>query len=692
MVAAASVSPGAFQLLGATPLVGRTFTDEEDHRSARVVVLSFGLWRTRYGSDPAVIGRSIEIDREPYQIIGVMRSDFEPAFIRSEMWLPLGIYEGNVPLPNATFIQTIGRVRAGVREGEASAELNEIMRQLAGEYPKSLGGWTAFAMNLRRAQFNDQRQAVQVLLIAGFVLAVIACANIANLTLSEVMRRRSEATLRTILGATRADLLVTTLVESVLIAILGTGFGLVISRAALLVLLPPGQADSFVPHGIQFDGRVTMFTLLLAFATSLAAHLWPVIRFSGKNLPVDLAEASHRTIGSKRGGRARHLLLATQTALSLVLLVSGGLLLSAFLRLATNSPGYDPGNVLMLRLRFVESAYPTVSARATFMQSMLDRIEQVPGVVAAGTVNSPLTVGNHYVTLVQIEGKPAPDGQPYTVEFRRVSPGYFKALRIRQQRGRSFSPTDGSDAPSVAVINRAFAERFWPGEDAVSKRIQRNGANSLTTVVGIVDDVRDYDLNVAPQPTMYLPFAQNNAAVAPAAIAVRTTGDPLRSAAAVRAAIYAVDPREPVDRVVPLVDFLAETIGPQGFRSTLVLAFAILGLTLTSIGTYGITTRSVQERTDEFGIRVALGATRHEIWRIAMSQSLKPVGIGLMLGVGLSVVAVVLLSRVLTGMFVTALIVWVPILTVIIVALVAAGWPAYAATNLNPLQAIHSRN
>jgi ABC-type antimicrobial peptide transport system permease subunit len=210
----------------------------------------------KYAADPAVIGRTIQIDREPYQIIGVMRKDFEPAFIRSEMWLPLGIYEDNLPLPNATYIQTIGRLRPGIRESEASSEVDHMMGQLAGEYPKSLSGWTAFAMNFRRAQFNEQRNAVQVLLIAGFVLAVIACANVANLTLTEVLRRRSEAALRTILGATRKDLIITTFMESVFVAIAGSALGFAVSRAALVLLLPLSQADSLVPESVRFDGRV----------------------------------------------------------------------------------------------------------------------------------------------------------------------------------------------------------------------------------------------------------------------------------------------------------------------------------------------------------------------------------------------------------------------------------------------------
>jgi predicted permease len=467
---------------------------------------------------------------------------------------------------------------------------------------------------------------------------------------------------------------------------------LLISRSAVVALLSLNAAQNALTDSVRFDIRVVLVTLVLAFLTSITAHLWPVLRFFGKNLAQEVADAGHRTAGSHRGRRARHALLVTQTALSFVLIVCGGLLLSAFVRLSTIRPGYDAANVLMLRLRFVESAYPTVPARTGFIENVIERIQQIPGVVVAGTVNNPLTVGNHFVTLVRLEDKPTPDGQPRTVEFRRVSPGYFNALQIRQVSGRPFSDSDGNEAPQVAIINRSFADRFWTGENVLGKRIQRNGGtNTWSTVVGVVDDVRDYDLNAPPQPTIYIPFAQNNAANAPAAIAIRTTGDPLSFAAAIRQAIHGIDPLQAVDRMTPLDRFMAESIGPQAFRSALVLAFAMLGLVLTSIGIYGITARSVQERTDEFGIRVALGATRREIWRIAVLQSLNPVGIGMLVGAVLSAGAVEFMTRVLPGTTVTNSVISVP-LVVPIVALVAAGWPAYAAANLKPLQALQSKN
>lgn len=684
----AAVSAGALELFGGTPVLGRMFTEDEATSDARVAVLSQGLWQRRFGSDPQVIGKTLQIDREPFEIIGVMPATFRPGYVDSELWTPLSITEANLG-GIATFIQTFARLRPGVTVSQLHPELEQAMERVAAESPSTHAGWTPLVTTLRDSQFGRQRPALLVLLAAVIMLAIIACANLSNLTLAHVIARRSDFALRAAVGGRAADIIRLQVIESLLLAAAGVVSGVLLGRWTLPALIALDPTTARTLQDVRVDMRLQ--AAIAAFATTMAIvsallPLWRVLR--GNNLMI-ISGGGRRAVGSRSDQRVRHILVGLQTAMAVVLLICGALLLSGFTRASRIDPGFDPRHILGAQMRISAVAYPNERARAALIANVIDRIRAIPGVVDAGATLNPFIPNFFFQTTVQIDGKPTPDGQPHTVQFRRATPRYFKTLGIRLRRGRWFSDADSTDQPNVVIISQSFADRFWPGEDAIGQTLKRG--TRAVTVVGIVDDVRDVSINKPPGPTIYVAYSQNNVALTPVSLVVRTSGDPIAFTSAARSAVLSVDPLQPIDHVTTVEQFLADSLGPQKFRSALLLVLALIGAAIAAVGIYGVTSRAVHERTQELGVRLALGATQASVVSTVVWQTLRSVVAGLIAGVALASIAALALLRALPDL--SGRDAWLAAPSVIVLAataILAAAIPASHAASLDPVIALRS--
>ncbi len=685
-VTAAQVSAGALPLLGGAPLIGRTFSEDEDRAGARLVVLGWGLWQRRFGGQATVIGRTIQLDREPFEIIGVMPRGFEPAYVPSELWTPLGVHAGNMPQPAATYLQTVARLRPMATVQQLDAEVRTAMDELVRQNPAPLRGWSAGVLSLREFQFGTRTPALLILLGAALVLSLIACANLANVTLAEVTGRRTEFALRAALGAGRADAVRSQVVEALLLAAAGGGLGLGLASLSLPLLLSLDPQIATVLAGADLDWRVQLGTVLLAVAVSLASALWPLLRAWRGDIASQVADGNPRTAGSRRDLRATRWLVGAEVALTLVLMVCGVLLLNVFNRVSTVDPGFDAEGLTGGQIRLAPAQTMSVAARAAQVDRIVERVAAIPGVTGAAVTLNRFIPGFAIITMVEIEGRPSPDGQPHSVQLRRVSPGYFRTMRIGEQRGRTFSSQDGTDAPPVAVVSQSFADRFWPGDDPIGRGVRR--ANTTLTVIGVVDDVRDVSLGQAAAPTFYVAYAQNNNQTAPIGLVVRSSLSVPALAPAIRAAVFSVDPAQPVDQIIPVAQFLADSAGPERFRSVLLLMLSGLALLLAVVGIYGVTARAAAERQREMGVRLALGASPSQVWQAMVGQSMLPVGAGLAVGAAGATAAALSLAAWLPGTEGGGVLGAAAAVILALAAVIAAAIPAQRVAGLDPTTAL----
>ena len=695
MVKGAMVTAGLFDMMGETPQLGRHFTPAEDQPGSGVAIISHGLWQRRFGGDPRVLGRRLLVDAEPHVVVGVMRPGFPPPFLDAEVFTPFGITEAFALKPESgpsTYVVTFASLRDGATVRQASDEVGAMIARLAKELPRTHTGWGGGAWTVREWQYGEMRLATLVLMGAtGFVL-LIACANIANLTLAQVLGRRTELSLRLALGASRRDLLRLQTVESLLVSGAGALGGLMLAHAAVPALLAMNPDASRSLGDVAIDWRVQLFTVLLGGTTALLAGILPAFRALRADTAPAIGEGSRRTAGSRSEGRVRRALVVIETALSLALLVAGGVLIRSLDRAASVHPGFTADHVLTAQLRLPASVYTTSERRSQTVQQVLERVRSVPGVVAASSTQNLFLPGFAFQTMFEVEGKPTADGQMHTSQFRRVSPDYFRTMRIREVAGRTFSDADVLSAPPVAVVSRLLAEQHWPGETPVGRRILRGGPQGRwVTVIGVVDDVSDVGLGQAPEGTLYLPYAQTNNAAAPISLVIRTTPDPLTVVGGVRAAVFSVDPELPIHRVGTLESFLAESLAPQRFRTTVLTILASLGLVLSAVGVYGVTARGVAERTREFGVRIALGSEPHRVMRLVLLQALSSVGAGAAVGICGGVWLSLGLARVLADVASPDAATGAAAAGVLVgTAALAAALPASRLLRLDPVEALRA--
>ncbi len=681
VVSTAPVSAEMLRLSTETPMLGRIFTDEEETRKDPLIVLSHGAWQRRFGGELNVVGRKVQLDGDPYIVIGVMPSRFPPTFLNAELWTPLGITKSAAD-DARTNIVTIAQIADGVTFEQANAEVGELIRGIAKELPRTHQGWTGGIIRFRDWQYGTFRAPLNVLFCGVLVLLLIASCNIASLTLAHVTSRSGELSLRRAIGATRWSVARLVLLEIALINAIGAALAIGAGAWLLPVLLAIAPATTDALGAVRMDWRVALFAAACAVVSSFVAGLVPALNASDTAPAVNTS--APRSTGSRDRQRWRSMLLVAQTALSVALLVSGGLLVRAYIRTSHLDVGYDPSRLLTAQLQLPPSRYANGPERVAAMERIFDRIAAIPGVTHSGATMNRFTPGFAYLSLVDIENAPTADGSGHTVQFRRVSADYFVTLRIRVRRGRVFDRGDSLSTPAAAVISQSFADRYWPGVDPIGRRLKRGSA--WMTVVGVVDDVKDVDLLQAPEPTLYAAWTQTANVAFPMGLVLRTTGEPEALATPLRAAIASVDPLLALDRIQSVDTFLAASLAPQTFRTTLMLGLAMVGLLLGAVGIAGVTARTIAERMPEFGVRLALGCAGTDLWRDVVLHQLRTVLAGAALGVGLALVASRLLASILpeTALFDPA-VVASAVGLLAVTAVVAAAIPASRVLRLNPL-------
>ena len=647
VVQAAAVTPGLLEMLDARAQAGRTFTAEEESPGHRVAIVTDGYWRRVLGGGAAV-GTPLVIDGEPHTIVGVLRRHQPPAWIRAEILTPLAPDATPVGRNPGRSVLTLAQLAPGASVEAASAEARELSRQLAAEFPRTHAGWTAGVQTARQWQYGAIRLPLLILFGATAAVVLIACANLASLAAGQAAARAAELSLRIALGATRADVLRLQAAELLIIAFAGLGPGLGLAALALppLLSIDPAAARALGPVGI--DWRVLAFTSAAAVLTALVAAAVPTVQVL-RGRPAAFAEG-RRVAGSVESRRLRRVLVGGEVALCLALLMGGAVLVRGLAAISRTDPGFEPSGVLTAQLRLPERSYGTPDARAAFVTRLLQNVRAIPGVTAASTTMNQFVPGFTYQMLFHVEHRPTPDGQPHTTLFRRISPDYFRTMRIPEIAGRTFTDADSAGSPAVAVISRQFAEQLFQGEDPIGRVLRRTPPDAPPiTIVGVVGDVRDVSLTQAPEPTLYLAWSQNNNTVVPVSLVVRTEMDPVALVPAVRGAVAAIDPSLPLRNAQPLEAFMGESVAPERFRTTVLGIIAGLGLTLAALGIYAVTYRGVVERTHEFAVRMALGAGRARVVRLMLGDALRDVALGIVAGVGAGLGLTAVLQRLIAN-------------------------------------------
>jgi predicted permease len=683
-VPAARVSPGFLAMFGGTPAFGRVWTADEDLAGARVCVLSYGLWQRMFGGDPAIIGRTINIDRQAHEVIGVLQESFRPSSVKSDLWTPLVLHMESLPSPKSTFIAGFARVAPRSTAAQLDADVASVMHDLTIESPSTHTGETAGIDSLRRREFGDQRTAAAILAAAVVALALIALANLANVRLARVIAERGDTALRLALGASRWDLLRTTVIEGIVIAAAGGGLGVALAFATMPMLRAIDPRSSAAIGDVPIDWRVMLAAWSIAAVVAIVSGVIPVWRESKRDLAAGMQAAGRRATGGAHEARLRRLLVAAEAALAILLLASSAVFAAALNRTAHRAVGFDPANMLAGQIRMPETVYPTIEARGAFARAVLERVRAVPGVVDAATTLNPFSPNGGYVTGVEIEGHPSPTGTPLTSGFRRVSDGYFATMKVAIKEGRAIGEEDRFDTMPVTVVSETFARRYWPGEDAMGRRLIRG--KTAYTVVGVAGDVEDEGAGQSSASIFYIPFSQNSAALTGATLIVRTGGRPDTIAAGVRAAVLSVDPNQPIEKMTTYETFFSDSLGPDRFRGTLLGVLATLGLLLTAVGIYGVTSCMVEERTREMGVRLVMGASPRQLWTLVVGGAVLTVAIGSVAGLASATLAATAIGKLLPALTAAAQptvsdlwAAWPACFCLAAAAFIAAGIPARRA-------------
>jgi putative ABC transport system permease protein len=691
------VSADYFDVMGAKALLGRTFRPGEDAPGAApVLVLSYGFWKNQLGGDSAIVGRTFEMNDRIHTVVGVLPPVPQyPA--ESDLYLPMSACpfrasERTIQNRSARMLQLFGRLRPGVALEQAQTELETVAAQVHATYPEAYSKTQGFGISVASLQDELTRRARPTLLLllgtAVFVL-VIACANVANLTLARLIRREREMALRSALGADRRRLLRQLLTEGGLLSLAGGALGLALAASGVQLLTAFAARFTERAGEIAVDGPVLAFTLGVSLLTGLAFGALPALP-SRLNLVSALKEGG-TTTGGAGSMRVRAALVVAQVAVSVVLLIGAGLMLRSVQALQRVDPGFDPENVLTMTLDLNWSIYTSNDRVLGFHRQLQSRLADQPGVVAtASSLGFPLRGHSPYGFEFMIEGRPAAEGAALPQgDFRAVSPGYFRTLGVPLVSGRLFTEADGPGAPEVAVVNQSLARRYWGRETPIGHRVSADSGKTWTTVVGVVGDVRQYGLDAAPADEMYAPFAQSP--VRESSFLVRTTADPLSMAGRIADAVHAIDPNQPVAKVRTLDQFRRDALASPRLTALLLALFAALALGITSAGLAGVIAFSVSQRTQEIGVRLALGAVRGEVLSMVLGEGMRLVGVGLALGV----VGALLLTRVMAGLLygvraTDPLTFGAMVLVLLLVAVAACLVPARRATTVDPMVALRS--
>jgi putative ABC transport system permease protein len=685
----AAVSWDIFELLGAPPMLGRGFRAEEDApEHNNVVVLSYGLWHRRFGGDPSIIGQSLTLSGTPSTVVGVMREDFYFPNRSTEFWRPIAL-----PATGAGrgrhYLGTIARLKPGVSLEQASAEMRTIATQLAQEYPNTNRDESAEVIRMHELIAGPVRPMLLTLLAAVGVVVLIACANVANLLLVRASVREREMAIRAALGAGGRRLVGQMLSEGIVLAGAGGLLGVLLAYVAITPIRTLGRTSIPRVADVALDGNVVAFVLLVTVLTGLlfsVAPAWHAARVAFGGLLKEGARGS-----SARGHRVRSVLLVGEVALSIVLLVGAALLLRSFARLSDVDPGFRPEHVLAFSVGLPQSSYPEAHQRAALFDRLLERLRALPGVQHAGMVQT-IPIRSDHMHSFTIQGRPPnPPGADPSANYRVASPDYFAALSIPVRRGRTFTPADTEMSPRVAVIDEAFARQHFANEDPVGRGIDiGDGTDGFYEIVGIVGSVHHEGLHVPPRPTMYIPFRQN--VFSTMWIMMRTPGDPMALANDARHALREIDPTLPAAAMAPLANVIDESIAQRRFSMLLLAVFAAVALFLAAVGLYGVIAYAVSQRTQEIGLRMAIGAQRSDVLRMVLGDGMKLAAVGVVFGLGAAMALARYTGSMLFGVTPLDAVSYAATAAVMLgVSALACYVPARRASAVDPLQALRTQ-
>ena len=683
----AAVSWDTFELLRVAPALGRGFRAEEDAPGkADVIVLSHGMWQRRFGGDAGVLGRSITLNGAPFTIVGVMPPGFRFPSRQTEYWVPLALNPANASR-GGHYLGVIARVKAGTSIERADAEMRTISERLALQYPDASAKESAEVRGLQETVVGEARLALLILLAAVGVVVLIACANVANLLLVRGFVRAREIAIRTALGAARCRLISQMLVESLMVSLIGGAIGLLLAYRAIGPVQTLSAGSIPRVEDVSIDSRVLLFSLLLSVLTGVLFGLAPAA-YAGRAGILEVLKEGGRSSAGTGGRWTRSVLLVAEVALSIVLLVGATLLLRSFARLTDVDPGFQPERVLAFRVALPSATYREQHQRVAFYERLLDQLGALPQVTAAGFVQTLPLRGDYFLSFT-VRGRPEPKpGEGTSANHRSISPDYFKALGVPLLRGRPFTARDAEKAPMVAIVDQAFVDRYFPGEEPIGQGIDiGNGSDGYYDIVGVVGNVHHSGLDTDPTPTMYVPFKQD--VFSSVWILARTDGDPSHLTPLARQAVKAVDPGLPVFGLTPLATVVSDSVANRRFSLLLLALFAAVAVFLAAVGLYGVVAYSVNQRTQEIGLRMAIGAGRGHVLSMVLTEGMKLALIGVALGLAGSLALSGLMSTMLFRVTPADPLSYLVTATVLVaVAALACYIPALRATRVDPIVAL----
>lgn len=701
-VGAARVSASLFSILGVDAEQGRTFLAEEDQPGAnRVVVVSKGFWERHFGADQALSGQTLSLDGTVYEIVGVMPADFSfphgtelPPYLefhrQVEVWTPIALTQAAMNNRESRNTAVIGRLKRGLSLRQAQGEMTVIAKRLEEKYVEDRG----FGVNLvtlSEQAVSGVRFGLVLLAIAVWVVLLIACANVANLLLAWSSDRYKEIAVRIAIGASRWRIVRQLLTETVLLSLLGGAAGLLLNYvgAGALRTLSVDRVSG-IGEGTT-DGRVLAFTIVVSVLTGLLFGLAPAFHLRRMDVNEALKEEARSVSSGLRRNRGRSLLVLAEVALSLILVIHGGLLVKSFIALSDTPPGFNPRGVMTMEIPLPYARYSDESQQATFFRNVIERVRALPGVEWVGAVSHLPLSGSEQIDRFVVEGSSTvSQAEMPLADHRKVSADYFKTLEIPIRAGRAFHEHDNQNTPPVAIVSESMAKRFFPDGDALGKRIKFGGLNSddpWLNIVGIAADVRHTVLSDEPRPQIYASYLQSPWLTM--TLVVRGPSGAGSLTAALREAVWAVDKDQPVTNVKGMEEYVSQSLSQRRFTMLLLSIFAAIALLLATLGLYGVISYLVRQRTHEIGIRLALGAQRTDIGKLVVGQGMILAGAGTIIGLIASLALTRVLSRVLFGVSAFDPVTFaIGALTLLVVSFLASYVPAIRATRVNPTMAL----
>ena len=680
-----AITGNYFDTFGVRPALGRGFSLENEKTGQdHVTVLSHAFWQTRFAGDPNIVSKTLYLDGQAYEVLGVMPKEVVLPQ-DAQLWIPLNFdADPEMKWRQVRFLRPIGRLKEGVTLAQAQADTDLIAAQLEQQYPDSNTGWSLRLIPLRETLVGGSRTMLFILFGAvGFVL-LIACANVANLLLVRAAARQKEIAMRTALGASRLRIIRQMITESLLLAIFGGALGALLAVAGVKLLVSLGEDSIPRTANVKIDATVLAFTFLISLATGLLFGLAPAIRTMKENLVDALKDGIRGGSEATLKNRTRSLLIVFESAIAVMLLIGAGLLIRSLVALQNVDPGFDPNNVLTLRVDVPQQKYDTPEKTANFFEQLETRVAGLPGVEAVGFITELPLSGQSNGMPYTIEGQPVVASNKVLVDYRRVNQNYFSAMRIPLRRGRNFTEQEVRESAKVLIVSQQLADTAFPDEEPLGKRLF-TGMGHHYEIIGIVGDIRHESLQSEPAATMYMPTQgpiRRN-------LVIRTQGDPLSLVGGVRKEVNALDPDQPIAAVRPMTEWVTLSVAGARYRSTLLGLFALLAMILAATGIYGVMSYSVAQRTQEIGVRMALGARPTDVLKLVVRQGMILALIGIVVGLAGALALTRVMASLLFGVTERDPITFgVVAALLMVVAFIACFVPARRATKVDPLVAL----